>query len=350
MSASLGSSFGIESKMQAWVCNFNLLLEFQNMVSRFHLFNEMNIDISRSQSLLKEQLNLIVSPQFLGHTNMITPSTFQSNSQPSDSMVKKSVLSPAQKERRRRYKQKRSHRQKCPDRFHLSSDSPNGPSTVEPQTDIESTDSDGSVIIKVTSPVSKFLKHSSVVSATSSFPVRPPRSIIQFQPTTKSIILPSTSIIPSRRPPQCPKPRFIPNDQNLIIPTVFLPSITYSSEFSECLQMSAEDIILPSVRLASELTSEVYSFFRTKHWCVYCGLSNHLKCNQRFCNDCKEFHISVKCPKMSQWILSQHPAINNWYRTIRSEIRSDFDGNPVWYYFSSPKLGVISHTYCYEKN
>ena len=152
-SASLGSSFGIESKMQAWVCNFNLLLEFQNMVSRFHLFNETNIDISRSQTLLKEQLNSIVSPQFLGHKIMVESSTFQSISHSSESKVKKSVLSPAQKERRRKYKRTRSNRKKCPDQYPRLSSNLCGPLPVEPQTDIELSDSGDSVDTKLTSPI-----------------------------------------------------------------------------------------------------------------------------------------------------------------------------------------------------
>jgi hypothetical protein len=133
------------------------------MVSRLHIFNETKIDISRSQYLLKEQLNLIVSSEFLAHQNVLEFSAFQLNSRSSAPTVNKTSLSPAQKNRRRRYKQKRSHRKKCPDQYQQLSSNLCGPLTVEPQTDIELSDSDDSVDIKITSPITIFVNDSAEI-------------------------------------------------------------------------------------------------------------------------------------------------------------------------------------------
>jgi len=97
--------------------------------------------------------------------------------------------------------------------------------------------------------------------------------------------------------------------------------------------MSEEDTIVPSVQTIVALDAKVYTYFKNKNWCVYCGSARHRKCFQPF---------SVKCPKISRWLLLYDPDISIWYDHISFKIRSEFEGDPNCYHFCWPILGVMT--------
>ena len=98
--------------------------------------------------------------------------------------------------------------------------------------------------------------------------------------------------------------------------------------------MSEEDTILPTVQTTVALDAKVYVYFKNKNWCVYCF--------QPFFTDCKQYHISVKCPKLSRSLLLHNPDISIWYDDISCKIHSEFAGDPNCYHFCWPKLGVVT--------
>ena len=115
--------------------------------------------------------------------------------------------------------------------------------------------------------------------------------------------------------------------------------------------MSEEDTILPSVQTTMALDAKVHAYFKNKNWCVYCGSARHRKCFQTFCTDCTQYHISVKCPQISRWLLFNDPDISIWYDDISYKLRSEFTGDPNCYHFCWPKLGVMTTCrYSYLKN
>ena len=97
--------------------------------------------------------------------------------------------------------------------------------------------------------------------------------------------------------------------------------------------MSEEDTILSSVQTIMTLDTEVYAYFKNKNRCVYCGSARHRKYFQLFCTDCKQYHISVKCPKISRWLLLHNPYISICYDGVSCKIRSEFACDPNCYHF-----------------
>jgi hypothetical protein len=115
--------------------------------------------------------------------------------------------------------------------------------------------------------------------------------------------------------------------------------------------MSEEDTILPSVQTTMALDAKVYAYFKNKNWCIYCGSARHRKYFQPFCTDCRQYHVSVKYPKISRLLLLRDPDISIWYDDISCKIRSEFAGDPNYYHFCWPKLRVMTTChYNYLKN
>ena len=132
---------------------------------------------------------------------------------------------------------------------------------------------------------------------------------------------------------------------------IHLPSLTSSVELCESLQTSEEDTILPSVQTTMTLNAEVHAYFKNKNWCNYCGSARHRKCFQPLCTDCTQYYISVKCSKISRWLLLHEPDISIWYEDISCKNRSKFARDPNCYHFCWPKLGEMTTCqYSYFKN
>jgi len=69
------------------------------------------------------------------------------------------------------------------------------------------------------------------------------------------------------------------------------------------------------------------------------------------CTDCKQYHLSVKCPKISRWLLRHDPLTSICYYDISRKICSEIAGDPNRYHFCWPKLGVMTTChYSYLKN
>jgi len=84
--------------------------------------------------------------------------------------------------------------------------------------------------------------------------------------------------------------------------------------------MSEENTIFPSVKTTTALDAKMYVYFKNKNWRVYCGSARHRKCFQQLCTDCKQYHISIKWPKISRWLLLHDPDISIWYDNIFCKI------------------------------
>jgi len=95
--------------------------------------------------------------------------------------------------------------------------------------------------------------------------------------------------------------------------------------------MSEEDTILPSVQTTMALDAKVHAYFKNKNWCDYWDGSPARHCT--FCTDCfnTQYHISVKCPKISRWLLPHDPDISIWYDDSSCKIRFECTGDPNCY-------------------
>ena len=88
--------------------------------------------------------------------------------------------------------------------------------------------------------------------------------------------------------------------------------------------MSEEDAILPSIQTIIALCAKVCGYFKNNYWYAYCGSARHRKCFQLLCTDYKQYHISVKCPKITRWLLLLDLDISIWYDDNSCIIRSEF--------------------------
>jgi hypothetical protein len=185
------------------------------------------------------------------------------------------------------------------------------------------------------SVVKSFLNRSFSNSIQYSIPNYPPRCVIELPVIRKSFALPTITINPGIKPPQ---PRIFSSKLlHLVLPIIHLPFLTSSAELCESLQMSEEDTTLPSFQTTMALDAKVYTYFKNKNWCVYCGSALHRKYFQLFCTDCKQYHIFVKCQKNISMVTS--PRSRN------------FAGDPNCYHFCWSKLGVMTTCkYSYLKN
>jgi len=113
---------------------------------------------------------------------------------------------------------------------------------------------------------------------------------------------------------------------------------------AETVNMSAEDVQLPSIKILYALESKSISFCCTNQWCYRCGLSeHHTHSCEHTCPDCVSTtpHFFHKCPELHQYMLTTDFNNQRWYNDISQHIRQEFDGNPRMHNSNFKKVGVI---------
>ena len=83
----------------------------------------------------------------------------------------------------------------------------------------------------------------------------------------------------------------------------------------EIMNMSFEDVSLPSRQVSRLLKLKSDAYFRSNNWCMNCGTKDHLQCDLS-CIDChaSDIHKCAHCPKFLAWFNGpDNPAIQSWY-------------------------------------